>query len=584
MAKTGTTTQGLRAAIERSGYYPALVAEAVEAAVGGEPIASYLVHQETTFDANEVRRHVTVLVLTGTRFIVSHTDEQAADASSPTPYATTSTESVKLPRISSVVVSRVVANPESYTPGTLPREVVLTIGWGAVSRIDLEPAACGDPNCDADHGYTGSSTADDLSLRVSEAGDGPETVRQTLAFAQALSEATAATPPLRADGPLRPRLARGPVPLALAQRARPRVRRGLARRSAADARRRAGRARPAPRHRRAGPRRPGLRLPDRRPRLGAAQGPPGGGPVPHLAPRQARSAAPAARSPRASPRPPPPPWPPSAPGCRPARHGLPGYTARNPATGELMNQLRWKPWTSPQRLAAVPDGLPARRRGRRAHRQVSSPAFQHTPLTKVALSGGTFHGRLTGEERMDFAAEQLAAGDRSLVYTYYSELDGKGHRFGVDSDAWRGQLMYVDRLVQRLAEQLPPRSALYVTADHGMIDIPFDEESRIDFDEDWELRRRRRPAGRRGPGPARLRGPGSGGRRAGRLARGARRPVLGGEPGRGDRGGLVRPAGVDERVLPAYRRRRRRGPRRRRDHRVRATSRTSRRWSACTAR
>jgi hypothetical protein len=98
---------------------------------------------------------------------------------------------VRIDRISSVVVSRVVANPESYKPGTPPREVVLTIGWGAVSRIDLEPAACGDPNCEADHGYTGSSTADDLSLRVSEAGDGPETVAQALAFAQSLSEATA---------------------------------------------------------------------------------------------------------------------------------------------------------------------------------------------------------------------------------------------------------------------------------------------------------------------------------------------------------------------------------------------------------
>ncbi|MFW6692128.1 DUF5998 family protein [Streptomyces sp. MAR4 CNX-425] len=194
MAKTGTATKGLRAAIERSGYYPALVAEAVEAAVGGEPVFAYLVHQETTFDANEVRRHVTVLVLTDSRFIVSHTDEQAADTTSPTPYATTSTESVKLARISSVVLSRVVGNPESYTPGTLPREVVLTVGWGAVSRLDMEPATCGDPNCDADHGYTGSATADDLSLRVSEAGDGPETVRQALDFAQALSEATAAGP------------------------------------------------------------------------------------------------------------------------------------------------------------------------------------------------------------------------------------------------------------------------------------------------------------------------------------------------------------------------------------------------------
>ncbi|MER6997406.1 nucleotide pyrophosphatase/phosphodiesterase family protein [Streptomyces sp. NPDC000410] len=175
-------------------------------------------------------------------------------------------------------------------------------------------------------------------------------------------------------------------------------------------------------------------------------------------------------------------------GLPPGAHGLPGYTVRNPETGELMNQLRWRPWTSPQVWQPYPTVFQLADRAGVHTAQVTSPAFQDTPLTKIALSGGTFHGRLTGEERMDFAAEQLAAADRSLVYTYYSELDGAGHRFGVDSDAWRGQLMSVDRLVQRLAEQLPPRTTLYVTADHGMIDIPFDEESRIDFDEDWELR------------------------------------------------------------------------------------------------
>ncbi|TFE38969.1 alkaline phosphatase family protein [Streptomyces sp. ICN441] len=175
-------------------------------------------------------------------------------------------------------------------------------------------------------------------------------------------------------------------------------------------------------------------------------------------------------------------------GLPPGAHGLPGYTARNPETGELMNQLRWKPWTSPRVWQPYPTVFQLADESGVHTAQVSSPTFRDTPLTTIALSGGTFHGRLTGEERMDLAAEQLAAGDRSLVYTYYSELDGKGHRFGIDSDAWRGQLMYVDRLVQRLAEQLPPRAALYVTADHGMIDIPFDEESRIDFDEDWELR------------------------------------------------------------------------------------------------
>jgi len=175
-------------------------------------------------------------------------------------------------------------------------------------------------------------------------------------------------------------------------------------------------------------------------------------------------------------------------GLPPGAHGLPGYTCENPATGALMNQLRWYPWTEPHAWQPYPTVFQRADAAGIHTCQVSAPGFQHTPLTQVALSGGTFHGRLSGEERMDLAAEQLAAGDRSLVYTYYSEVDGKGHRYGVDSDAWRGQLMYVDRLAQRLAEQLPPRSALYVTADHGMIDIPFDPESRIDFDEDWELR------------------------------------------------------------------------------------------------
>lgn len=175
-------------------------------------------------------------------------------------------------------------------------------------------------------------------------------------------------------------------------------------------------------------------------------------------------------------------------GLPPGAHGLPGYTVRNPDTGELMNQLRWQPWTQPRAWQPYPTVFQLAHDAGVHAAQVSSPTFENTPLTKVALSGGKFLGRLAGEDRMDLAAEQLAAADRALVYTYYAELDGAGHRFGVDSDNWRGQLMHVDRLVQRLAEQLPPRTALYVTADHGMVDIAFDEQHRIDFDEDWELR------------------------------------------------------------------------------------------------
>lgn len=183
----------MRADIERSGYYPTLVADTLETALAHEPVRAYVVHHEAAFDHDELRRHVTVLALTPTRLVVGHTDEHPPDETCPTPYATSSTEAVRIDRIDSVVVTRVAADPASHRSGAPVRECVLTIGWGAVARIDLEPAGCADPSCEADHGYTGTASNDDLSLRVSEAADGAPVVAQLLDFARALSEATAGT-------------------------------------------------------------------------------------------------------------------------------------------------------------------------------------------------------------------------------------------------------------------------------------------------------------------------------------------------------------------------------------------------------
>ncbi len=192
----------LRTAIEQSGYYPDVVADAVGSALAGEPVVSFLVHHEPTIDErDEVRRHVTVLVLTPTRLILGHTDEHAPDDLLPAPYTSSSTEAVALSAIRSVVVNRMVANPASYAGRPIPapgaNEAVLTIGWGAVGRIDLEPAACADPNCDADHGYTGVLSSDDFSLRVSAAAEGPEAVANLLGFAHALSARTSSAAEVR---------------------------------------------------------------------------------------------------------------------------------------------------------------------------------------------------------------------------------------------------------------------------------------------------------------------------------------------------------------------------------------------------
>lgn len=176
-------------AIERAGYYPALVADVVSAALAGETVRSHLVHLETTFDRDVIRRHVTVLVLTSTRLLIAHADDHAdeAEGAADQEVATATTESVPLSAVRGVMLTHVVADPQNYVPGSLGRELTLTLGWGAVSRVDLLPATCGEPGCDADHGYDGTISSDDLALRVSATADGDPALEQAIAFAHALS-------------------------------------------------------------------------------------------------------------------------------------------------------------------------------------------------------------------------------------------------------------------------------------------------------------------------------------------------------------------------------------------------------------
>jgi hypothetical protein len=187
-AENHDRTLELRRAIDRTGYYPEVVADGVDAAVAGEQVVSFYVHHEPTFERDEVRRHLSVVVLTPTRLVLAHTDEHDADDLLPEPYTSTSTEAIRLSAVKSVVVTRMIANPTSGP--SRPAEAVMTIGWGGVSRMDLEPAGCADPECEADHGYTGVLASDDFSLRVSTAADGGDAVGGLLSFAESLSART----------------------------------------------------------------------------------------------------------------------------------------------------------------------------------------------------------------------------------------------------------------------------------------------------------------------------------------------------------------------------------------------------------
>lgn len=189
MAPMDTTASGsaaaLATAVTRAGYYPELVLSSLELALGGEEVRTDLVQAETTFD-EAVHRHLTVLALTDTRFIIVHVDDVALEDGRPGAVATS--EAVPMSTIRSVALTRGVSEPAA--DGGVLSEMTIAVSWGAVRRIELEPASCPDPACQADHGLTGLSVPDDVVVRVSAGVEGDEALARAEDFARALSAAT----------------------------------------------------------------------------------------------------------------------------------------------------------------------------------------------------------------------------------------------------------------------------------------------------------------------------------------------------------------------------------------------------------
>lgn len=165
--------------VAQCGFYPELVTDTISSGLADDPILGFLVHHEATFAGHEIQRHMTVLVLTERQLLICHTDD--GDNGVPD-RALTTAEVVALRAIDSVVVTRSIAHPDRFTPGSGVVETWLSMVWGAARRLDLGPAACEDPDCDADHGYTGMQVPNDLTVRMSPAGDGDSNTRRLLEF------------------------------------------------------------------------------------------------------------------------------------------------------------------------------------------------------------------------------------------------------------------------------------------------------------------------------------------------------------------------------------------------------------------
>lgn len=183
-------------------------------------------------------------------------------------------------------------------------------------------------------------------------------------------------------------------------------------------------------------------------------------------------------------------------GKTPGEHGIVGFTMAIPGYDRAMNNLRWalhgtgphvdlRPLVVPEVLQPDPTAFQLAEDAGVNTYVVGPREHMTSGLTRAALRGAQYRPAFS---MGDLAAESAAAiqeQGRAFVYSYHPDLDLTGHVRGVGSQAWRLQLGLVDRLAVALAERLPPDSALLITGDHGMLDVP--AEDRVDLDQEPDL-------------------------------------------------------------------------------------------------
>jgi hypothetical protein len=103
----------------------------------------------------------------------------------------------------------------------------------------------------------------------------------------------------------------------------------------------------------------------------------------------------------------------------------------------------------------------------------------------VVHAGARYVGENSVSRRVTRACDEVASGT-DFVMLYIPELDQVAHAQGVSSAAWLSALEEVDGALRELVTNLPGGVEVYLTADHGVTDVPAARHVDVVGD-DWEL-------------------------------------------------------------------------------------------------
>jgi hypothetical protein len=172
-------------------------------------------------------------------------------------------------------------------------------------------------------------------------------------------------------------------------------------------------------------------------------------------------------------------------GTPPGTHGLVGYEVLDPDADRVFNELSWENGPDPFRWQPRPTVFQELAAEGVAVTRVGPGFFDGSGLTNAALRGGRFRAASSLGDRVAATVDAVRSTPRSLVYLYWGELDKIGHVHGPSSWEWVDELESIDRHLAALAAAVPPDTAVHVTADHGLVDVPYGH--RVDLATEPEL-------------------------------------------------------------------------------------------------
>jgi len=155
----------------------------------------------------------------------------------------------------------------------------------------------------------------------------------------------------------------------------------------------------------------------------------------------------------------------------PGVHGMLGYTVQVPRSGgRLLNALKWDERVDPENWQPVETLFQRAAKVGISVTHVAAKRYENSGFTRAVFRGAEYKGANVVADLVSETKQALQK-TPSFVYLYVNDLDNAGHSDGVGSDKWIAALSAIDQMVSLLMKEVPKGTRIWVTSDHGMINV-----------------------------------------------------------------------------------------------------------------